>query len=75
MLGLEPLLRREPDAFLRMGLQLVVDGSAPDTICSTLEVDRYAREAADLRAAKAFEAMGLCSATLGIIGAVPGLGR
>ncbi len=73
LLGLEPLLRREPDAFLRKGLQLVVDGSAPDTIRSTLEVDMNAREAADLRAAKVFEAMGVYSPTLGIIGAVLGL--
>jgi chemotaxis protein MotA len=73
LLGLEPLLRREPDAFLRKGLQLVVDGSAPDTIRSTLEVDMDARESADLRAAKVFEAMGVYSPTLGIIGAVLGL--
>jgi chemotaxis protein MotA len=73
LLGLEPLLRREPDAFLRKGLQLVVDGSAPDTIRSTLEVDMYARETADLRAARVFEAMGVYSPTLGIIGAVLGL--
>ena len=73
LLGLEPLLRREPDAFLRKGLQLVVDGSAPDTIRSTLEVDMNAREGADLRAAKVFEAMGVYSPTLGIIGAVLGL--
>jgi chemotaxis protein MotA len=73
LLGLEPILRREPDAFLRKGLQLVVDGSAPDTIRSTLEVDMYARETADLRAARVFEAMGVYSPTLGIIGAVLGL--
>ena len=73
LLGLEPLMRREPDAFLRKGLQLVVDGSAPDTIRSTLEVDMYVRESADLRAAKVFEGMGVYSPTLGIIGAVLGL--
>jgi chemotaxis protein MotA len=73
LLGLEPLLRREPDPFLRKGLQLVVDGNAPDTIRSTLEVDMRVRESADLRAAKVFEAMGIYSPTLGIIGAVLGL--
>jgi chemotaxis protein MotA len=73
LLGLEPLMRREPDAFLRKGLQLVVDGSAPDTIRSTLEVDMNVRETADLRAAKVFEGMGVYSPTLGIIGAVLGL--
>jgi chemotaxis protein MotA len=73
LLGLEHLIEGEPDAFLRKGLQLVVDGSEPDTIRSTLEVDMYAREAADTRAAKVFEGMGVYSPTLGIIGAVLGL--
>src|SRR5450755_473154 len=73
LLGLEHLIEAEPDAFLRKGLQLVVDGSEPDTIRSTLEVDMYAREAADTRAAKVFEGMGVYSPTLGIIGAVLGL--
>jgi len=73
LLGLERLIEGEPDAFLRKGLQLVVDGSEPDTIRSTLEVDMYARETADTRAAKVFEGMGVYSPTLGIIGAVLGL--
>jgi chemotaxis protein MotA len=73
LLGLERIIEGEPDAFLRKGLQLVVDGSEPDTIRSTLEVDMYAREAADTRAAKVFEGMGIYSPTLGIIGAVLGL--
>ena len=59
--------------FMRKGLQLVVDGSEPDTIRSTLEVRLHAREPADLRAAKVFEGMGVYSPTLGIIGAVLGL--
>jgi chemotaxis protein MotA len=73
LLGLEPLLGREPDPFLRRGLQLVVDGSSPDTIRGTLEVDMQVRESADLRAAKVIEGMGVYSPTLGIIGAVLGL--
>ncbi len=74
LLGLERSDRgREPDAFLRKGLQLVVDGSEPDTIRNTLELDLHAREAADTRAAKVFEGMGIYSPTLGIIGAVLGL--
>jgi chemotaxis protein MotA len=73
LLGLERLIEAEPDAFLRKGLQLVVDGSEPDTIRNTLEVDMNAREAADTRAAKVFEGMGIYSPTLGIIGAVLGL--
>jgi chemotaxis protein MotA len=73
LLGLEPLLAGEPDVFLRKGLQLVVDGSEPEMIRNTLEVDMGARESADLRAAKVFEGMGIYSPTLGIIGAVLGL--
>ncbi len=73
LLGLEPVLGRETDPFLRKGLQLVVDGNAPDAIRSTLEVDMQVREDADLRAAKVFEGMGVYSPTLGIIGAVLGL--
>jgi chemotaxis protein MotA len=73
LLGLERLINVEPDPFLRKGLQMVVDGSDPDTIRSTMEVDMYAREAADTRAAKVFESMGVYSPTLGIIGAVLGL--
>ena len=73
LLGLESLLQEEADPFLRKGLQLVVDGSEPDAIRSTLDVDIHAREAADTRAAKVFEGMGVYSPTLGIIGAVLGL--
>src|SRR5580658_9458520 len=73
LLGLENMIEYEPDPFLRKGLQLVVDGSEPDAIRSTLELDMHAREAADTRAAKVFEGMGIYSPTLGIIGAVLGL--
>jgi chemotaxis protein MotA len=73
LLGLEPAMDREPDDFLRKGLQLVIDGAEPDVIRSTLALDMEAREAADMRAAKVFEGMGVYSPTLGIIGAVLGL--
>jgi chemotaxis protein MotA len=73
LLGLEPVLGRETDAFLRRGLQLVVDGNSPDAVRATLEVDMQVRESADLRAARVFEGMGVYSPTLGIIGAVLGL--
>ncbi len=73
LLGLEALLKSETDPFMHKGLQLVIDGSEPDIIRSTLELDMHAREAADIRAAKVFEGMGIYSPTLGIIGAVLGL--
>ncbi|NLG77143.1 MAG: flagellar motor protein [Xanthomonadaceae bacterium] len=73
LLGLEGAIEKEPDDFVRKGLQLVVDGSEPDVIRNTLEVDLHVREQADTRAAKVFEGMGVYAPTLGIIGAVLGL--
>ena len=73
LLGLEPLIEKEQDDFVRKGLQLVVDGSEPEVIRSILEVDLHVREQADTRAAKVFEGMGIYAPTLGIIGAVLGL--
>lgn len=73
LLGLEPLYESERDEFMRRGLQLILDGSEPDAIRGVLEVDLGAREAADMRAAKVFEGMGVYAPTLGIIGAVLGL--
>lgn len=73
LLGLEPQIARELDPFLRKGLQLVVDGSDPETIRGTMELELHTREAADTRAARVFEGMGVYSPTLGIIGAVLGL--
>jgi chemotaxis protein MotA len=73
LLGLEPMIKQEDDAFVQKGLQLVVDGSEPDAIRSIMEVEMSVREHADNRAAKVWESMGIYSPTLGIIGAVLGL--
>jgi chemotaxis protein MotA len=73
LLGLEPVIEKEKDEFVRKGLQLVVDGSEPEVIRNILEVDLHVREQADTRGAKVFEGMGIYSPTLGIIGAVLGL--
>jgi len=73
LLGLEPLLNQEKDGFVRKALQLVVDGSEPDTIRNIMEVELDTREHADTLGAKVFEGMGIYSPTLGIIGAVLGL--
>jgi chemotaxis protein MotA len=73
LLGLEPLLNKESDGFVRKALQLVVDGSEPETIRNIMEVELDTREHADNLGAKVFEGMGIYSPTLGIIGAVLGL--
>lgn len=73
LLGLEAVAEEETDPFAQKGLRLLVDGSEPDTIRTTLEVDLTARESRDLHAAKVFEGMGGYAPTIGIIGAVMGL--
>jgi len=73
LLGLEPMIDRESDPFVRKALQLLVDGSEPDAISSVMNVELHVREHADITAAKVFEGMGVYSPTLGIIGAVLGL--
>jgi chemotaxis protein MotA len=74
LLGLEPMLEDITlDDFMRKGLQLVVDGSEPESVRSIMEVELNTREHADTRAAKVFEGMGVYAPTLGIIGAVLGL--
>lgn len=73
LLGLESIAETEPDEFARKALQLLVDGSEPDTIRDVLEVDMNSKEHTELQAARVFEAMGGYSPTIGIIGAVMGL--
>jgi chemotaxis protein MotA len=73
LLGLESVIGGEPDAFVKKGLQLVVDGTEPEQIRSIMEVELSVREHSDQAGAKVFEAMGIYAPTLGIIGAVLGL--
>ena len=73
LLGLEPLIETEADPFIKKALQLLVDGTEPESISSVMDVELEVREHADVTAAKVFEGMGIYSPTLGIIGAVLGL--
>lgn len=73
LLGLETLADNENEPFARKGLQLLVDGSEPETIRTIMEVEVGAREYDDIQAAKVYEGMGGYSPTIGIIGAVLGL--
>ncbi|MFT3931510.1 MAG: flagellar motor protein [Spongiibacteraceae bacterium] len=73
LLGLETVADTERDLFARKGLQLLVDGSEPDSIRGVMELESDLREQRDVDAAKYFEAMGGYSPTIGIIGAVLGL--
>ncbi len=73
LLGLEALVEAESDPFAQKGLQLLVDGSEPDTIRNILEVELGVKEYFDTQAAKVYEGFGGYSPTIGIIGAVMGL--
>ncbi len=73
LLGLENEIDREPDAFVRKGLQLLVDGNETDIIRDALELEMNIRERRYHAAARTFEAMGGYAPTLGILGAVLGL--
>ena len=73
LLGLEAAVEDEPDLFVRKGMQLLVDGSEPEAIRATLEVEIDNQEHHDLAAARVFEGMGGYAPTIGIIGAVMGL--
>lgn len=73
LLGLESIADAEKDGFSRKALQLLVDGSEPETIRSILEVDVNSHEETEINAANVFEAMGGYAPTIGIIGAVMGL--
>ena len=73
LLGLEAASESEDDMFARKGLQLLVDGSEPETIRSILETEVDSKEHFEMQAAKVWEGMGGYSPTIGIIGAVMGL--
>ena len=73
LLGLEAASETEEDMFARKGLQLLVDGSEPETIRSILETEVESKEHFETQAAKVWEGMGGFSPTIGIIGAVMGL--
>jgi chemotaxis protein MotA len=73
LLGLEDIAEREDDEFSRKALQLLVDGSEPETIRDILQIDILSQEDTQIQAARVYEAMGGYSPTIGIIGAVLGL--
>lgn len=73
LLGLEAASESEDDMFARKGLQLLVDGSEPETIRSIMETEIDSKEHFEMQAAKVWEGMGGYAPTIGIIGAVMGL--
>lgn len=73
LLGLEPQVEQESDPFVKKGLQMLVDGTEPETLRALLEIELGTKEHEGLDGAKVFESMGIYAPTLGIIGAVLGL--
>jgi len=73
LLSLQEIAEEETDAFSKSGLQMLADGSEPESVRSILEVELSSAENKDLQAAKVFEGFGGYSPTIGIIGAVMGL--
>lgn len=73
LLALEPNVARQKDPFSRKALQMLVDGAAPETLRSVLEVEVDMAEHARRQAAKIWESAGGYAPTLGILGAVLGL--
>jgi chemotaxis protein MotA len=75
MQALEPEIDDITDPYLREGLALVVDGTAPETLREMLLLERQSREAEEESPARIFEAAAGYAPTMGILGAVLGLMR
>lgn len=73
LLALEPLVENVDDAFVKKGLQMLVDGAEPEKLKTVLEIELEAKEHVDHQAAKVFESAGGYAPTVGILGAVLGL--
>lgn len=73
ILALEARIPTISDPFLKKGLQLLVDGVGPEKIREVMDVDIHRWEQLRWQAARAWEAAGGYSPTIGIIGAVLGL--
>lgn len=73
VLALERYLDAVDDAYLRNGLQLLVDGTEPDKLREAMEIHINTLENGERQASRIWEAAGGYAPTLGIIGAVMGL--
>lgn len=73
MLALEKQIAALTDPIQKSGLQLLVDGVAPEHLRDTLDVQLAAFETAERQAARIWEAAGGYAPTIGILGAVLGL--
>ncbi len=72
-LALEGRARQLNDPFVKSGLQMLVDGFAPDQLREALDVEIAARDETLRAAVRVWESAGGYAPTIGIIGAVLGL--
>lgn len=73
LLALEPVIDDVQDAFMKKGLQMLVDGAEPETLRDSLQVEIDAYEEHQRQAARVWESAGGYAPTIGILGAVLGL--
>lgn len=73
LLALEKTLGREPDPFLRRGVELLVGGFSAAEVREILQAELAQAYEAALTPARVYEAAGGYAPTLGILGAVLGL--
>lgn len=73
LIALQPQIMQIQNAFLRKGLNLVVDGMPPKMIRDILDQEISTFETGMRRSAKVFETAGGYAPTIGILGAVLGL--
>jgi chemotaxis protein MotA len=75
LLALESRLQTLADPFARKGLQLLVDGAAPEQIGEVMQIEIVGYEERLRRAARIWDSAGGYAPTIGILGAVLGLIR
>ena len=71
--GLETFLNQEDEAFIKKGLQMIVDGTSPEKIREVCAIDMHFYEVQQRSALKIWDAAGGYAPTIGILGAVIGL--
>ena len=73
LLALDEKLGTVEDAYIKKGLQLVVDGTDPDLVADILEAENSAMKKRHAAATQPFDKAGGYAPTMGIIGTVFGL--
>lgn len=73
IMSLEPYMQKEKDPFIKKGLLLMTDGTAPDKIREICAIDMHFYELQQRNCAKIWSAAGGYAPTIGILGAVLGL--